>query len=143
MLISTSETRSPLTSITLVPELVTWRATVNPNSIAVVDRGHRITYQDLDRRSNQLAHHLQSLGIESQELIGLYFERSIDYVTGALAILKAGAAYVPLDPTNPIDRLKFMLKDAGVKVLLAHRRLQRRIGGRWRTLKPDKTARET
>ncbi|MBE9029048.1 amino acid adenylation domain-containing protein [filamentous cyanobacterium LEGE 11480] len=77
-----------------------------------------LTYQDLNRQANQLAHHLQSIGAGPDVLVGLCVERSAEMLIGLLAILKSGAAYVPLDPNYPRDRIEYMLADAEIKVLV-------------------------
>ena len=82
-----------------------------------------LTYAELNARANQLAHHLQSLGVGAETRVGLCVERSIEMVVGLLAILKAGGAYVPLDPTYPKARLDFMLQDAQIAVLLTQHHL--------------------
>jgi amino acid adenylation domain-containing protein len=98
------------------------QAAKTPNAIAVVfENVHEttsLTYQELNQRANQLAHHLQSLGVKPEVMVGICSERSLEMAIGLLAILKAGAAYVPLDPAYPSDRLAFMLADTQVPVLL-------------------------
>jgi amino acid adenylation domain-containing protein len=94
-----------------------------PDAIALVFEQERLTYRELNKRANQLAHHLQALGVKPEVLVGIYLERSIEMVVGILAILKAGGAYVPLDPTYPQERLAFMLDDAQVAVLLTQEKL--------------------
>jgi amino acid adenylation domain-containing protein len=89
-----------------------------PDAVAVVFEDERLTYQELNQRANQLAHHLHSLGVKLEVLVGICVERSIEMVVGLLGILKAGGAYVPLDPTYPPERLSYMLKDSAVDVLL-------------------------
>ena len=79
-----------------------------------------LTYSELNRRSTQLAHHLQSLGVGPETIVGICIERSPDMIIALLAILKAGGAYLPLDPTYPADRLAYMLDDAQVPILLTH-----------------------
>ena len=86
-------------------------------------RGTRLTYAELDRRSNRLAAHLRALGIGADAPVGLYTDRSVDLVIGALGILKAGGAYLPLDPTYPPDRVAFMLQDSGAARVLTQRAL--------------------
>lgn len=98
-----------------------------PNAVAVVFEERQLTYRDLNHRANQLAHYLQSLGVGPETLVGLCVERSIEMVVGLLGILKAGAAYVPLDPEYPPERLAFMLNDAGAPVLLTQERLLPRL----------------
>jgi amino acid adenylation domain-containing protein len=93
-------------------------AAAHPDEPAVVDGRHRIVYGDLDRRANQLANHLQSLGVGSDVRVGLCLDRSVDALVGVLGILKAGGAYVPLDPDYPAERLNFMLENADPAVLV-------------------------
>lgn len=94
-----------------------------PDAVALVYEDTQLTYRELNRRANQLAHHLQQLGVKPETLVGLYLERSLEMIVGLLGILKAGGAYVPLDPAYPPERLAFMLADAGVSVLLTRRHL--------------------
>lgn len=89
-----------------------------PEAVALVFGQTEVTYEALNGQANQLAHHLQTLGIESGNLVGLCLDRSCEMVIAILAILKAGAAYVPLDPTYPVKRLAFMLDDTRASVLL-------------------------
>jgi amino acid adenylation domain-containing protein len=89
-----------------------------PDAVAVVFEGEQLTYRELNARANQLAHYLQSLGVEPEVLVGICIERSLEMVVGLLGILKAGGAYVPLDPAYPSERLAFMLEDSCVAVLL-------------------------
>jgi non-ribosomal peptide synthetase component F len=84
-----------------------------PDAIAVVFEDQRLTYQELNRRANQLAHYLQKLGIGPEVCVAICMERSFEMVIGLLAILKAGGVYVPLDPEYPKERLAFMLKIPG------------------------------
>ena len=94
-----------------------------PEAIALEFEGKEITYQDLNRRANQFAHYLVHLGIGPEKLVGICVERSIEMVVGLLGILKAGGAYVPLDPAYPKERLRFMMEDAQVSVLLTQEKL--------------------
>ena len=89
-----------------------------PDAVAVVFEEEQVTYKQLNQRANQLAHHLQSLGVKPEVLVGICVERSIEMVVGLLGILKAGGAYVPLDPSYPQERLSYMLADSGVGVLV-------------------------
>ncbi len=89
-----------------------------PDAVAVVFEDRQLTYRELNQRANQLARHLNKLGIKPDVLVGICVERSLEMVVGVLGILKAGGAYVPLDPANPPERLAFMLSDARVPVLL-------------------------
>jgi amino acid adenylation domain-containing protein len=98
-----------------------------PDAVALVFEDQQLTYQELNARANQLAHHLQTLGVEPDVLVGICVERSVEMVVGLLGILKAGGAYVPLDPAYPQQRLAFMLEDALVPVLLTEARLLERL----------------
>ncbi|HIK04811.1 MAG TPA: amino acid adenylation domain-containing protein [Trichormus sp. M33_DOE_039] len=94
------------------------QAQKTPDVTAVVFADTNLTYAELNTRANQLAHHLQTLGVAPDVLVGLCVERSLEMVIGILGILKAGGAYVPLDPDYPSDRLAFMLTDAQIQILL-------------------------
>lgn len=90
-----------------------------PESVAVVYEDQRLTYSELNRRANQLAHHLRSLSVGPETRVGVFMERSIEMVVALLGIIKADAAYVPLDPAYPSERLAFALADAQISVLVA------------------------
>ncbi len=98
-----------------------------PVRIAVNGSGTALTYQELNRRANRLAHHLRQWGVTRESLTGLYLERTPDVIVAMLAILKAGGAYLPIDPGCPADRLVFMLADAQAPVLLTTRPLASRL----------------
>ncbi len=98
-----------------------------PLATAVLLGEQSLTYRDLNRRANQLAHHLQQLGVGPEMLVGICVERSPEMIVGLLGILKAGAAYVPLDPAYPKDRLAFMLADSQVEILLTQAHLVDRL----------------
>ncbi|HEV2844920.1 MAG TPA: amino acid adenylation domain-containing protein, partial [Thermoanaerobaculia bacterium] len=94
------------------------QAARSPEAVAVVCEGASLTYGDLDRRGNQIANHLIGLGVVPGDLVGLRLERSLEMVAAILGVLKAGAAYVPLDPAYPAERLAFMIEDSGVSIVL-------------------------
>ena len=94
-----------------------------PDAVAVIFEGQHLTYRELNRRANQLAHYLRELGVGPGVLVGLCVERSLEMVVGILGVLEAGGAYVPLDPAYPRERLAFMLHDAQVVALLTQERL--------------------
>ena len=98
-----------------------------PDAVAVVFGNQQLTYHQLNCRANQLAHYLRSLGVTLDVLVALCVERSLDMVVGLLGVLKAGGAYLPLDPEYPIERLSFMLEDAQVSVLLTQQHLIERL----------------
>ena len=97
------------------------RVAASPEAVAVVCEGTSLTYAELNRRANRLAHRLRARGVGPESLVGLSLERSLDLVVGILGILKAGGAYLPLDPDYPKDRLTFMVEDAGVRAVVARR----------------------
>jgi amino acid adenylation domain-containing protein len=103
-------------------ELVAEQAARSPDAIAVVYENGRMTYGELERRSNQLAHELIAAGAEPGGLVGMCLERSLELPVAMLAVLKVGAAYVPIDPSYPPQRQEFMLEDAGAAVLLTETR---------------------
>jgi amino acid adenylation domain-containing protein len=98
-----------------------------PDRVAIVFEDQQVTYGELNARANQLAHYLQHLGISSESLVGLCFERSPEMIVGVLGILKAGGAYVPLDPDYPFQRLAFLVTDTQMPVLLTQERLRARL----------------
>ena len=98
-----------------------------PDAIAVVSGDQQRSYGELNRAANQLARHLRRLGAGPEVLVGICLERSIDLLTGVYGILKAGAAYVPLDPTYPADRLALMVEDSGCPILVTQRGLLHRL----------------
>jgi len=106
-----------------IHELFEARAVATPDSTAVVFEAQSLSYRELDERANQLAHHLNGLGIGPDKLVGVFLERSIEMMVGIMGVLKAGGAYVPLDPTYPSDRIAYMIQDSKVSVVLAHERL--------------------
>jgi len=95
--------------------------------LAVVCGEEKISYADLDRRSNQLGHYLRNLGVGPEKLVGISVERSIHMVLAMVGILKAGGAYVPIDPAYPPDRLRFMAEDSDIGVWLTQGHLAHRI----------------
>lgn len=103
-----------------VHQLLEQQVEQTPEAIAVVFEDEHLTYQELNQKANQLAHYLQSLGVEPDVPVGICLERSLEMVIALLGVLKAGGAYIPLDPTYPQERLIFMLEDSQTSVLLTH-----------------------
>ncbi|HEX7243842.1 MAG TPA: condensation domain-containing protein, partial [Longimicrobiaceae bacterium] len=110
-----------------VHELVSAQAARTPDAVAVVFEGESLSYAELERRSNRLAHHLRRLGVRAERLVGVCLERSPELVVALLGTLKAGGAYVPLDPEHPAERLGHMLGDSGVSVVLTRAALLERL----------------
>jgi amino acid adenylation domain-containing protein len=96
----------------------------NPEQVAVVFGEEKVSYRELNERANQLSHRLHRLGVGPEVLVGVLLERSVEMVVALLGILKAGGAYLPLDPAYPLDRLSFMMADAGATVLLTQNSLR-------------------
>ncbi|MCP4659942.1 MAG: amino acid adenylation domain-containing protein, partial [bacterium] len=119
-----NDTGTPARPEKLLHELFEGQVERTPEAPAVVFEGEQLSYRELDRRANQLARHLHSLGVAPEMRVGICAERSPELVVGLLGILKAGGAYVPLDPTYPAQRLSFMAETAGVRVLLTQERLR-------------------
>ncbi len=111
-------------------ELFAEQAARAPEAAAVAHGGERLTYAELDRRSGALAGRLRRRGIGRGARVGVCMERGVELVVGVLAIVRAGAAYVPLDTANPPERLAFMADDAGVALLLTQSSLADRLPGR-------------
>ena len=112
-----------------LPALFAAQALRTPDAAAVMFEDRVLSYAALDAHANRLAHHLQSLGVGPETMVGLLVERSPEMVVGLLGILKAGGAYLPLDPNYPRERLAFMLADAGAPVLVTQQALLERLPG--------------
>ncbi|MDP6150862.1 MAG: LLM class flavin-dependent oxidoreductase [Gammaproteobacteria bacterium] len=107
-----------------IHDLISQQAASLPDKLAVAAKGRELSYRELDEVSNRLARHLQSLGAGPDVPVGIHMHRSVDMLTGLLAIMKAGSAYLPLDPDFPADRLAFMLEDARAPLLLTESQLE-------------------
>lgn len=114
------------------------QAARTPDETAVVFEGQQLSYRELDGRANQLAHHLLGLGVGADDRVALCIDRSLEMAVAVLGALKAGAAYVPLDPAYPAERLSFMLDDARCKVVLTSARLAETLPGVSNLLRLDK-----
>ncbi|MDP2627789.1 MAG: condensation domain-containing protein, partial [Candidatus Rokubacteria bacterium] len=106
-----------------VHHLVEAQVERTPDAVAVVHDGVGLSYRELNRRANQVAHHLRGLGVGPEVLVGICARRSLEMIVGLLGILKAGGAYLPLDPSYPADRLRFMIEDARPRLVLTQERL--------------------
>ena len=107
-----------------IHQLFVQQAKKTPHEIAVEFCGQKLTYQELDICSNQLAHYLQNLGVQSDVLVGVCIERSLNLIVALLGILKAGGAYVPLDPSSPANRSGLIVSDSQISILLTQEKLQ-------------------
>ncbi|GEN10426.1 amino acid adenylation domain-containing protein [Myxococcus fulvus] len=129
LLVEWNDTRAEYPSDACIHHLFEARVRQAPESLAVGFEDERLTYRELNERANRLARHLRGLGVEPEVLVGLCVERSPDMVVGLLGILKAGGAWLPLDPTLPRERLAFMVEDSGARVLLTQKALRDRVPG--------------
>ncbi len=102
----------------LIHQLLEQSAAKSPDSPALVDGERQLTYAELDASANRLAQHLIELGVGRGDRVALYLDKSADSIIGIYGVLKAGAAYVPLDPQAPTSRLAYITSNAGVRVLL-------------------------
>ncbi|HSE18129.1 MAG TPA: amino acid adenylation domain-containing protein [Pyrinomonadaceae bacterium] len=118
LLFEWNETQHPLTRDLCAHQLFEMQAAKTPGALAVEFAGEQMTYAELNERANQLAQQLRALGVGPEVLVGLCVERSLELVIGMLGILKAGGAFVPLDPSYPRERLQFMIDDAKPAVIL-------------------------
>lgn len=106
-----------------IPQFFEEQVVQTPNAVAVVSAEQTLTYSELNSRANQLAYHLQSLGVQSETFISVFMDRTPDIIVSLLAILKAGGAYVPLDPTYPAERVNFTLQDTSTQIVLTQETL--------------------
>jgi amino acid adenylation domain-containing protein len=118
LLIDWKQTATPFPDGRCAHELFEAQAARAPEAIALVFEEQRLTYRELNARANQLAHYLRKLGVGPEVLVGICIERSPEMIVGALGVLKAGGAYLPLDPSYPPERIAFMLEDAQTTLLL-------------------------
>ncbi|HEV7518862.1 MAG TPA: amino acid adenylation domain-containing protein, partial [Thermoanaerobaculia bacterium] len=119
-----NDTRKDCPQVPMVHELFAHHAAERPWATAVSSPEARLTYGELEARSNRLAHHLRSLGVGPEALVALCTDRTLERVVGIVGVLKAGGAYVSVDPTHPKERLAFLLADAGAPVLLTQQRFR-------------------
>jgi len=111
----------------LVPQMFDGHVENNPDRIAVSFANEALTYSELNKRANQLAHRLVQIGVGHEGRVGLCLNRSLDLVVGVLAIMKAGGAYVPLDPTLPRERQAYMIRESGARIILTESTLRDRV----------------
>src|SRR5579864_4352276 len=112
-----------------VHELFEEQVERTPNAIAIVYQEQALTYGELNRRANRLAHYLRDLGVGPDKRVAICVERGLEMIVGLLAVLKAGGAYVPLDPAYPAERLRYMVEDSGPEVLLTQGHLREQMRG--------------
>lgn len=113
----------------VLTSLLQWQVDTQPDAVAVVAGDQNLTYRQLHRISCQLAAHLQRLGVALDDCVGLHVDPSLDLMAGVWGILSAGAAYLPLSPDYPDDRLRYMIEDSGTKVIVTQEHLTQRLAG--------------
>jgi len=123
LLVELNNTQSNYPQTRCIHHLFEQQVERTPDNIAVVFENQQLTYSELNRRANQLAHYLKQQGVDAEVLVGIYAERSLDSIIALLGILKAGGAYLPLDSALPQESLTFRLQDAKVPVLLTQKGL--------------------
>jgi non-ribosomal peptide synthetase component F len=126
ILVSWNETKKEYPAES-VPELFEAVVERTPEKVALLFEQQTISYDDLNRRANQLGHRLRKLGVGPETVVAVLAERSVETIVSLLAVLKAGGAYLPLEASTPSERLLFMMEDCGVKLLLTQRRLLDRL----------------
>lgn len=122
LLFTLNDTATPFPDDVCIHRQFEAQVNQSPEQVALWYQEQRLTYRQLNQQANQLAHHLISLGVKPDEFVGLCMERSLTMVIGILAILKAGAAYLPLDPGYPTARLAYMQQDSGVNWVLTQQK---------------------
>jgi amino acid adenylation domain-containing protein len=110
-------------------ELIEEQAARNPDQVAVVFERQALSYGELNRRANQLAHHLRQKGVGPDVLVALFIERSLEMLVGIVGILKAGGAYVPIDPGYPKKRIEYILEDSKASIVLTQESLTNELPG--------------
>jgi len=113
-----SHNQSRYPSESCIHELFEAQVEKQPDAIAVLFQDQSFTYQQLNQGSNQLARYLQRLGVHTRTLVGICLDRGVEAIAAMLAVLKSGGTYVPLDPSYPAERLHFIMKDAGISIVL-------------------------
>jgi amino acid adenylation domain-containing protein len=124
ILVDWSQEAAPKVDDRLVKDLFEAQVEKAPEAVAVVFEGESISYEELNRRANRLAHRLQALGVGPGSLVAIFMEKSLDLVPAVLGVIKSGGAYVPIDPLYPSDRVEFMLEDAAPAVVIVEDHLR-------------------
>ncbi|NBS35647.1 MAG: hypothetical protein EBS82_07450, partial [Methylocystaceae bacterium] len=134
-----NDTRQDIPNTTL-PDLFAAQVEKSPDAIALIFEDEEVSYRDLDARANQLARYLIAEGIGPEDIVAIGLDRSIEMVVSLLGVLKSGAAYLPLDPEYPVERLNFMLTDSNAKRLVTTKEIYARLlGGAVESARGDAT----
>ncbi|MEH2284582.1 MAG: amino acid adenylation domain-containing protein [Nostoc sp.] len=127
LLVEWNQTHREYTAKECIHDLFAAQVERSPDTVAIQQEGQQLTYRELSDRANQLAHHLQSLGVKPETLVGICVDRSLEMIVGLLGILKAGGAYIPLDPAYPKERLADILEDTQLNILLTQAKFQNKL----------------
>ncbi|QLE51262.1 amino acid adenylation domain-containing protein [Nostoc sp. C057] len=127
LLVEWNQTQKEYPAKECIHDLFAAQVELMPDAVAIQQEGQQLTYRELSDRANQLAHHLQSLGVKPETLVGICVERSPEMIIALLGILKAGGAYIPLDPAYPEERLADILEDTQLSILLTQERFQGKV----------------
>ncbi|HEX3560512.1 MAG TPA: amino acid adenylation domain-containing protein [Pyrinomonadaceae bacterium] len=129
LLVELNDTRAPFPEDRCVHQLFEEQVERAPDAVAVRVGEDMLSYSELNRRANRLARHLRGLGVGPETVVGIFAERTLETLVGLLAVLKAGGAYLPLDPEHPSERIRFMLEDARARVILTQSRFLESLPG--------------
>ena len=122
-----NDTAVEFDAVSRIDQMIAAQAAATPNAPALTYRGQSISYSDMEKRANKLAHRLIEMGVGPDVFVGLCTDRSFDLVVSAVAIWKAGGAYVPLDPDFPNDRLEHMVRDSGLSIIVTQSGLKNKL----------------
>jgi non-ribosomal peptide synthetase component F len=142
LLVEWHRTEAPYWTSKCVHQLFEEQAAKTPQAVAVVEEDREISYAELNRRANQLAHYLVKMGVVPEVRVGICSEPNLEMVVALMGILKAGGAYVPLNPADPSARRSYMAKDAGAKFVLTRERFTQQMSGYTEHVVDLKEARE-
>jgi amino acid adenylation domain-containing protein len=127
LLVEWNETAAPFPKDLSLVNLLEKQVAAHPESVAVIFENEQVTWRELNERANRLARYLKKIGAQRDELIGICMERSIEMLVAVHGVLKAGAAFFPLDPEYPPERLRYMIEDAQATVLLCQKKFSQLV----------------
>jgi hypothetical protein len=127
ILIEWNDQKSDYSGNQLIQQIFEEQVDSSPDAVAAIFDSHRLTYRELNRRANQLANYLKRFGAGPENCVGILLERTAEMVVAMLAVLKTGGAYVPLDPASPEERLRFMIRDAGLHLVLSSESMANKV----------------
>ncbi|MDM3870605.1 LLM class flavin-dependent oxidoreductase [Porticoccus sp. W117] len=127
VLVEWNDTEASYDKTACVHQLFEQQVQRKPEAAALVFEDKELSYSELNQRANQLAHHLMALGVGPDTMVGVHIERSLDLMVATLGVMKAGGAYVPLDPAFPADRIRFMIEDSAMPVILTQSAIESQL----------------